>query len=78
MRWERRTPFKARLPSHVSSEHSVGNLSMSLGIAPREIVLPDGDFSMMIVQTLLSKEPPLRFKGKSRLGFYPLLLPEAG
>jgi 16S rRNA G966 N2-methylase RsmD len=50
---------------------------MSLGMAPREIVLPDGDFSMMIVRTLLRKEPLLRFQGKSRLGFYPLPLPEA-
>jgi hypothetical protein len=32
------TPFPARLPSHASSEHSVGNLSMSLGMAQREIV----------------------------------------
>ena len=50
---------------------------MSLGMAPREIVLPDCDFSMMIVQAFLSKEPPLRFQDKSRLGFYPLPLSEA-
>jgi hypothetical protein len=32
------TPFPARLPSHVTPKHSAGNLSMSLGMAQREIV----------------------------------------
>jgi len=33
-----KTPFPARLPSHVTPKHGVGNLSMSLGMAQREIV----------------------------------------
>ena len=41
--------FSARLPSRVTSEHSVGNLSMYLGMAQWENVWPDGNFSMMIV-----------------------------